>query len=219
MMVGRGLFGDDTAWSQSFYARNDQRKFAQRGIFLFLAIQTYAFFGILDPLTGGEAAPLLIQIRIVTVIALSLCWAIFVATKDYRIREASILAFAMTCTFSILTMIVCARGPAADYYPFAIGVIQVFGGGLVVPQFRTMAITSIVSYVGFWSTVHLGQMSTASLYANGFLLTVTTEAIIVGSYAREALERDQLRKEQQLLEGVFGEIFDKIASSGTRIVN
>ncbi len=199
-MVGRDLFDDGAAWSRSFYERNDARKFSQRRIFMFLAIQTYAIFGVLDGPMGGAAAPLLINIRIITVILLSLCWGVFATSADYRIREFSIMMFAMVSTTSLLTMIVCAQGPAADYYPFALGAIQVFGGALVVPQFRTMAVSALAMYVGFWGTVHMGQTSLTSIYVNMFLLTVSTISIIVGSYTRETLERDQLRKEHQLAE-------------------
>ena len=212
-MVWRGLFRDDPSYDRSFYEENDRRKFAQRRFFLFIAIQTYALFGVLDPLTGEQSSAVLIQIRIVTVILLSLCWGIFATAKDHRVRETCILAFASICTISILSMIVCARGPAADYYPFAIGAIQIFGSGLVVPQFRTMAITALSAYIGFWSIAHMAETSMTSLYANGFFLTVTTASVIVAAYTREVLERDQLRKEYEL-----GEARDEALSNSRKAI-
>ena len=191
-------FGDDDAFETAFYVENDRRKFAQRRLFLFLAVQTYALFGILDPLMGGSTVSTLIAIRIVTVIVMSGIWGLFVTATDHRTREGCILAFAMVAVTSTLTMIVCARGPAADYYAFALGVIQIFGASLVVPQFRTVAIVCIAGYTAFWCTVPFGQTSLDSLYSNAFMLTVTTVSVAIGSYAREGLERDQLRKERQL---------------------
>ena len=197
-MAHSGLFGDDAAFETMFYIANDRRKFVQRRAFLFVATLTYALFGLLDPLTGGDSTEILVDIRIVTVIVMSAIWAIFTTSTDYRVRELCVCGYALTVTFSILLMIVCADKPAADYYPFAIGMIQVFGGCLAVPQFRTMAIVCIVSYLGFWGTVGLGQTSVISLQSNAFMLTVTTFSLIVGAYAREALERDQMRKENLL---------------------
>lgn len=199
-MPEQGPWGCDRAFEIAFYEENDRRKFVQRRLFLFAAIMTYALFGILDPLLGGDDSASLVRIRVVTLIVLSATWGVFATARDYRVREVCILTFGLICTVSILMMIVYARGPAADYYPFAIGVIQVFGGGLVVPQFRTMAINSLVSYIGFWGTVNLGETSTESLSSSAFLLTVTTVAVIIGSHTREAMERDQFRKERELAE-------------------
>ncbi len=197
-MIGLRLFGDDQGFEAAYYEANDRRKFVQRRTFMFLGIITYALFGFLDPLMGGDTASVLIGIRVVTVILMSYLWAKFAKATGHQTREFYLFVYSTTITASILTMIVCASGPAADYYPFAIGVIQIFGGGLVVPQFRTMAITCIAAYTGFWLTVGYGETSLLSLYASGFLLTVTTLSVIVGSYARESLERDQKRKEYQL---------------------
>jgi two-component system cell cycle sensor histidine kinase PleC len=108
------------------------------------------------------------------------------------------MAFAMTCIVSMVAMITSSRGPAADFYPFIIPAIQIYGGSLIVPQFRTMLVTCTTYYLLFWIMIVPGQTSLVPLYASTFVLSVTTFAVIMGSYAREALERDQLRKEQQL---------------------
>lgn len=194
----RTLYREKDAFEKEFYTLNDSKKFNQRQFFLFCAILTYALFGILDPLTGTDSVRVLSHLRIGTVVLMSAVWGVFSCAKDYRVREFCILLFALIACASILLMITVAEGPAADFYPFATGVIMIFGGWLVVPQFRTMALVSAVTYASFWGTVWIGETSIYSIYANAFLLTVTTLAVIVGAYNREALERDQLRQQHAL---------------------
>lgn len=199
-MAGKGFFGDDPSFERLFYEENDRRKFAQRRLFLFVAVQTYSLFGILDRPMGGESADTLLLIRLVTVLILSALWGIFATATDHRVREGCIFAFAASCALSLLTMIAITEGPAADYYPFALSAIMIFGGGLVVPQFRTIAINTLAGFVGFWCILPFSQTSVMSAQANAFLLSVSATSIIVGAYTREAIERDQFRKEAELAE-------------------
>jgi len=185
---------------RAYWAEEDRSKLAHRKFFMIVAIAVFALIGMLDTLTAGESTAMLIVIRISS---LALLAAIFVkfngkCTPDQR--DQSIFMFGMTAALSIVLMTVIAPPPAADFYPFLLSATMVFGGSLVVPRFSTMARMCLIANIVYWPTVPFSQSSMPAIYANLFVLSVTTFSVVVGAFAREKLEREQMIYQEQLAE-------------------
>lgn len=174
---------------EAFLKADDEKKLPQRTHFMFLGILTFAAFGVLDPIMGGDAALQMMMIRTVGIAILIIILSQFLRARTYRERDWCVFLFGMIAFTTLLLITLIAERPAADYFPFAFSAIMVFGHGLVVPRFRHMATLCLLAFAGYWSTVSFSQTSFQAIYANAFMMTVTTFAVVVGSFTREKLER------------------------------
>jgi signal transduction histidine kinase len=183
---------------ESFRAWDDKRKLAFRAFFLGTAILTFSAVGLLDKHLGGDTAPLLFQIRALSVMVLLAIFGIFVTDCTPRRRETLIYLFGITVGISITIMTLVAPRPAADFYPFLISASMVFGHALVSPRFATMARLCLTANLIYWPTVVFSATSTPAIFANLFIMAVTSFAVVVGSLNREKLEREQMLYQARL---------------------
>ncbi len=182
---------DTPEMEKDYWDWNDQNKFAQRKIFLFLAIITLAMIGFLDVIMARDSAPALLTVRLITVSVLTAIFIRFQSDSTPEQRDWYIFLFGMTAAVSITITTIIAPRPAADFYPFLLSSTMVFGSALVVPRFSTLTRMCIGGNCIYWPTVYFSQTSLAGIYANAFVMTVTTLSVVVGAFAREQLEREQ----------------------------
>lgn len=190
---------DTRAQEEAFWSWDDSNRLVFRTVFLAIAIATYGAVGFLDRLAGDEAAPRLLAIRAATIAILVLIVYRYTrgcATPSYR--DKLVDAFGMTVGISIIITTLIAPRPAADFYPFLLSATMVFGSSLVVPRFATLAGICIKLNVLYWPTVMFSATSSEALYANTFVMTVTSFAVVVGAYTRETLEREQMLYRERL---------------------
>lgn len=181
-----------------FWARDDQSKLSFRTFFLGLAILTFAAIGLLDALAGGAAASLLLEVRTVTVLIMAFILYKFRQECSPKRRDMLIALFGMTAGLSITTMTLIAPQPAADYYPFLLSATMVFGGALIAPRSSTLLVVCIAVNAIYWPTTPFAATSDPALYANMFVMSVTTFSVVVGAFTREKLEREQATYETDL---------------------
>jgi signal transduction histidine kinase len=185
---------------KAYWKQEDKGKLAQRKFFLLMGIFVFATIGILDALTAGDSAIVLMQLRMFAVALLILFYYRFAKENSPERRDKILFMFGLIIAVTMVVMIVIAPLPAADFYPFLISATMVFAGSLVVPRFSTMAKLCIIANLLYWPTVPFSQTSLSAIYMNAFILTVTSFAVTVGAFAREKLEREQAMFQAQLAE-------------------
>ena len=182
----------------AFREWDDRNKRAFRIFFLGAAILTFIAVGTLDRPLGGEAAPLLLKIRALTAVVLLTILVIFIRDSRSKHCETLLFLFGITVGISVTAMTVVAPQPAADFYPILISLTMVFGHALVSPRYGTMARLCISANLIYWPTVPFSDTATAAVYANMFIITVTSFSVVIGSFTREKLEREQMLYQVQL---------------------
>lgn len=165
---------------------------ATRAIFLIFSLFVTTAFYRLDYEVGGEAAPMLMATR-TAVIALFLgAVALFVTRERMaRQREWAIVLCGTASGLGQIAMIVLAPPEATPHYQFGLGVIMSVGALMLVPRFATVAGMFGVILSAYLLTVPWHTTQLVDGVVNTLFNMLIAAAILIGSFERERLARNQ----------------------------
>jgi len=183
---------------ERFFAFNDQTKHTQRRDFLFLSNLIFVVFGLVDLKMGGSNSDDMLRVRFVGVCLMVLCSNLFLRARFRKMRDFYLLGYGFAATGTLGIVIVLSNGDAAQYYPAAFPAILIFSVSVVVPRFKIMIGITITAIAWFSFAAIFGHTDPNSLIANGMLLLICAFVAVIGSFAREKLERQAWLKDQHL---------------------
>lgn len=174
-----------------FWRERDADLYRFRRRMILAGIFAFWIFIVVDILLVEDALRTVLAIRCAaTAVALGL-WALFCrkrATPSQR--EAILGGVGIVTVVANLVMASVAGPPLADVLPFSLGMIMAFGVGLASPRFMTAAWAGLLGYALFWVSIPFLQSSFATVVTNVHFLTISVFAALVGTFAREKLERE-----------------------------
>lgn len=174
-----------------FWQERDARLFGFRCWMIFAGVFAFFMFFIIDILILTDDLWPVLTVRFATsVVGLGL-WALFCVKQSPVASEVIMGMLGVVTIGANLVIMTIAEPPMADLLPFAVSVILAFGVGLLAPRFRSAFCVTIFCYVFYWMVLPFSNTSFASSLANGHFLSISVFAALVGTFAREKLEREQ----------------------------
>lgn len=184
----------------SFWQERDARLYHFRRWMLLAGIFAFWIFIVVDLLIATHNLQVILTIRCVTTVAILGLYVLFCRNRASPMQREAILGVTGIVTvLANLIMAGVAGPPLADVLPFSLGMIMAFGVGLVSPRFVTTVWAGLVGYALFWISVPFLQSSFAAIITNAHFLTISIFAALVGTFAREKLEREHADSTRRLI--------------------
>ena len=184
-------FGSPEA-EASFWASHDARTFPVRVVSLVLCFLSFTVFALLDFHAGGASSSLMLVMRGVAsaILLLALFRFAFVAgTPDSR--ETLIALCACGCISAQLVFILVAPDETSQLYQFGLGVILAVGALMIVPRFSTTLVMFTYTIVLYLFSLPWQPGDAMSAVVNSSFNIMIAGAVLVGSFMRESIAREQ----------------------------